>query len=271
MRGRCRFLSAGLLTALLAACENRLPNPYPETGVAPVITFPVTDNETPYSRCLASLADPSLRNRPTFAIGDVSDKTGQVNYDEDGHALSQGVSEMVMSAFAKTGVVNLVERFDLRISLGELQLTQNRLVDRQMSDFQLRPYDFLVLGALTELNYNIISEGVGLRIAGIGGGARTVVINVALDLRVVVPTTLQVAYITSLQKQVLGIEVAGDVFRFFGNTFVEFDAGRIQNEPLQLGVRSVVEMAVYQTMTEFLGLPVEPGCSLERPGHITSY
>jgi hypothetical protein len=44
---------------------------------------------------------------------------------------------------------------------------------------------------------------------------------------------------------------------------VEFNAGHIQNEPLQLGVRSVVEMAVYQIMTDYLGLPVSTGCSIE--------
>jgi curli production assembly/transport component CsgG/holdfast attachment protein HfaB len=68
--------------------------------------------------------------------------------------------------------------------------------------------------------------------------------------------------VSSLQKQVLGYEVQANVFSFFGDYLVEFDAGRIQNEPLQLGVRAVVEMAVYQTLTDFLGLPKSPECEL---------
>jgi len=91
------------------------------------------------------------------------------------------------------------------------------------------------------------------------------VINVALDLRVVDSKSFSVAYVSSLQKQIYGFEVEANVFRFFGTQLVEFDAGRIQNEPLQLGVRSVVEMAVYQIMTEFLGLPKVGQCDLVEP------
>jgi curli biogenesis system outer membrane secretion channel CsgG len=67
-----------------------------------------------------------------------------------------------------------------------------------------------------------------------------------------------------LQKQIFGYEVEANIFRFFGSRLVEFNAGRIQNEPLQLGVRSVVEMAVYQIMTDYLGLPASQGCAVER-------
>jgi curli production assembly/transport component CsgG/holdfast attachment protein HfaB len=56
--------------------------------------------------------------------------------------------------------------------------------------------------------------------------------------------------------------VEADVFRFFGNTLVEFDAGSVRNEPLQIAVRSVIEMFVYQMMTEGFGLPSTPECQL---------
>ena len=39
---------------------------------------------------------------------EVADKTGQINYDDNGHALTQGVSEMVISALYKTSMVRLV-------------------------------------------------------------------------------------------------------------------------------------------------------------------
>src|SRR5690606_513678 len=120
------------------------------------------------------------------------------------------------------------------------------------------------------LNYNITSGGAQLFIRGIGGGARTVVINVALDMRVINAKNFTVPYTTSLQKQIYGFEVEANVFRFFGSTLVEFDAGQIRNEPLQLGVRSVVEMAVYQIMTDFLGLPGTPECGVVKTDHFTS-
>lgn len=251
----------------LAACA-RGPAFYPEEGAKPVFSFAVTDNPTPYTQCLAELRQDGVNNLPRFAVGEISDKTGQYNIDEGGSELTQGVAEMVMSAFAKTRMARLVERFDLRIPLAELQLAQRNLSTRPSSDFVLMPFDFLVLGALTELNYNIVSEGASLHVQGVGAGARNVIINVALDLRVVDAKTFEVLYVASLQKQVMGVEVQANIFRFFGNTLVEFDAGRIRNEPLQLGVRSVVEMAVHQIMTEFLGLPVAEGCDLVRSSYM---
>lgn len=243
-----------------------------KTGVQPSFNFPVTNNDTPYSQCLKDLQPIKAINLPTFAVGEVADKTGQINYDENGHALTQGVSEMVISALAKSKKARLVERLDLRIPLAEVKLAEQGRLTRKIEDYgRLPASDFIVVGALTELNYNIISGGTQLFVKGIGGGARTVVINVALDLRVVDSKSFRVRYVSSLQKQIYGYEVEANVFRFFGDTLVEFDAGMIRNDPLQLGVRSVVEMAVYQIMTEFIGLPVAPSCGLVETDHMATY
>lgn len=232
-------------------------------GVEPLYSYPVTSNPTPYSQCLQALRQVKVSNVPIFSVGEVADKTGQVNYEENGHALTQGVSEMVVSALYKTGKARLVERLDLRIPLAELKLAEQGRLSRTADTYvRLPASDFIIAGALTELNYNIISSGARLFVKGSGAGARSVVINVALDLRVINARDFTVPYVASLQKQIYGYEVEAGVFRFFGNTLVEFDAGAIRNEPIQLGVRSVVEMAVYQLMTDFLGLPVAPGCSL---------
>lgn len=258
---------AGSLT--LGACAT---GPYPHDGVQPAYSFPVTTNDTPYSQCLRELSSVAGNNLPTFAVGEVADKTGQVNYDENGYALSQGVSEMVISALSKTHKVNLVERLDLRIPLAEVKLAEQGRLTRPVDTYiQLPASDFVIAGALTELNYNIVSEGAQLFIDGIGGGGRTVVINVALDMRVIDSRNFTVPYVVSLQKQIYGFEVEANVFRFFGDTLVEFDAGRIRNEPLQLGVRSVIEMGVYQIMTDFLGLPTSESCRLVETDHMSSY
>ncbi|WP_299399944.1 CsgG/HfaB family protein [Pelagibius sp.] len=258
-------MAAGLA---LSACAGP---PFPDTGVPPVFSFPVTSNHTPYSQCLSSLAEAPGANLPVFSVGEVADKTGQVNYDDNGHALSQGVSEMVISALWKTRKARLIERLDLRIPLAEMKLSEQGRLGRGLTEYELPASDFIVVGALTELNYNITSGGARLFVNGIGGGGRTVVINVALDLRVVNARNFSVAYATSLQKQIYGFEVEANVFRFFGNTLIEFDAGLIRNEPLQLGVRSVVEMGVYLLMTDFLGLPAIQGCDLVETDHFAGY
>jgi curli production assembly/transport component CsgG/holdfast attachment protein HfaB len=145
-----------------------------------------------------------------------------------------------------------------------MKLAEQRKLQRGIDEYMLPASDFILVGALTELNYNIVSGGARLFIQGAGAGVRTVVINVALDLRVVDARNFSVPYSTSLQKQIYGFEVEANVFRFFGNRLVEFDAGVIRNEPLQLGVRSVVEMGIYQVMTDFLRLSKIEGCEVEK-------
>lgn len=255
--------AASVISALmLTACTQTI-----ETGrsIAPLVGPPVTDNVTPYSVCLAALAADPKTNRPTFAVGHISDKTGKKAYDmvNDSTELSQGVSEMVISALFRTRQVNLAERLDPRVALAEQQLIDQNLIKRPARPVDVAPAHFLVLGALTELNYNIQSGGQRLYIAGLGGSRRVAVINVGLDLRLVDMASFGTVYVTSLQKQIIGVETEAGIFRFFGDQFVEFDAGRVRNEPLQLGVRSVVEMAVYQILTEGLGLPAEQrrGCA----------
>jgi curli biogenesis system outer membrane secretion channel CsgG len=245
----------------LGACSH---GPYPSGGVKPVFSFPVTNNDTPYSACLSALGNVPATNLPVFAVGEVADKTGQIDRTNNSTVFSQGITEMMISAFQKTRRATLVERFDLRVPLAEARMTQLKLTNEKSGPtMPVRSSNFVVMGALTELNYNIVSDGAGLFISGVGANGRTVVINVGLDVRVVNSQSFEVVYVSSLQKQIFGYEVEANIFRFFGSRLVEFNAGHIQNEPLQLGVRSVVEMAVYQIMTDYLGLPASPRCSIE--------
>ena len=259
---KLKSISATIIAgALLSGCAGSVATH--SNGVQPSFSYPVTSNYTPYTQCLAQLAQLPGDNVPTFTVGEILDKTGQRDIESDGMVLTQGVTEMVMSALWRTRKVRLVERFDLRIPLAEQEMVRQGIMARTYPEGPtVRPTNFVVLGALTELNYNIVSQGAGLFVGGVGAGARSVVINVGLDLRVVNPVTFDVPYVTTLQKQISGFEVEANVFRFFGDQLVEFDAGRIENEPLQLGVRSVVEMATHQIMTDFLGLPASPECEL---------
>ncbi len=266
-----RLILSLLPVTALAGCAGMAPGD--ATGVKPLVVYPVTSNDTPYSQCLRRLQTVPASNLPVFAVGEIGDKTGQVAYyDKAGNNLTQGAAEMVMSALYKTGKANLVERYDLRLPLAEVKLAEQNRLNRGVEAFgKLPASDFILVGALTELNYNIVTGGAGLRVAGVGGGTRMAVVNVALDLRVVNARNFSVAYVSSLQKQIYGYEVQADVFRFFDSTYLELEAGHVRNEPLQLGVRSVAEMAVYQIMTDFLRLPRDPSCALVENDHMSSY
>ncbi len=262
--GRFSLGLAALLSAsLLAGCTTAGSIPARQ-HISPLVGPPVTDNNTPYSRCLAGLASVPGDNLPVIAVGDIRDKTGQrvaTNYSGS-TVLSQGVSEMLISALYKTRKVSIAERLDIGVTALEQKIGQMGMLARGPVDVKAPATNFVILGALTELNYNIVSDGARLFVAGIGGGSKRVVINVGLDLRVVESRTLRTVYVTSLQKQIVGYEFEAGIYRFFGNQLVEFDAGRLKNEPLQVGVRSVVEMAAFQIMTEGFKLPAPEDCAL---------
>ncbi|ELB2907706.1 hypothetical protein QNE33_003203, partial [Vibrio alginolyticus] len=249
-------ISTLILSLLATGCSNGLK--YESDIVEPYFSSPVLTNETPYSKCLSSLSNIKADKLPVFTVGQVVDKTGQLSYStfNDSTALSQGVSEMIISALYKTKRVVLTERLDIRVPIAEQQLYENGAFKGETKKLSAIPANFVVLGALTELNYNILSDGARLYIGLIGGGVRRAVINVGIDLRLVDVRTLQTIYVSSLQKQVIGFEVETGVYRFFDNQLVEFDAGSVKNEPLQLGVRSVIEIAVYNMLVEGLKFPL---------------
>ncbi|WP_227370839.1 CsgG/HfaB family protein [Halomonas sp. M20] len=247
---------AWCLAGMMSGCATVEPD---FNTVMPVTGPPVTSNNTPYSECLAALDDIKGANRlPVIAVGQIADKTGQRTYSTltESTALTQGVSEMLISALFKSGKVELTERLDVRVPLAEQQLVERKAMAYAPVPIAVLPANFTILGALTELNYNIASGGTRLYVSGIGASVRTAVINVGLDLRLVDVRSFRTLYVSTLQKQIVGYEVEAGVFRFFGNQLIEFDSGAVRNEPLQLGVRSVVEMGAYQILTEGLGLPV---------------
>ena len=149
-RGVLRALVLSVSAVALAGCVATGKEP---EGIAPIYTYPVTNNDTPYSQCLTELSSVEADNLPVFSVGEVADKTGQINYEENGNAISQGISEMVISALYKTRKANLVERLDLRIPLAEVKLAEQKRLNRDVEEFSDLPAsDFIIVGALTELN-----------------------------------------------------------------------------------------------------------------------
>jgi len=235
----------------------------------PIGNAPVTSNPTPYSTALYCLADYARRYNlpsPRMAVGRISDYTGSISSD-GGRQITQGASLMANTALAKAGA-RIVERYDTSVS--ELELIGDDVPNGAPQDAAFRRIlagqvpgsDFYVVGGITEVNYNIRSGGFDIAGGEVGqnGGSglitgKVFVMNVAIDLRLVQTTTLEVVDVVSYQKQIVGREVSAGVFDFLNGNVFDISAGTSGLEPVQLAVRALVERATVEFMANLYGAP----------------
>lgn len=272
---RTKTASLVVAAAALSACVS--PSAGPSGYYAQLIgNAPVTSNPTPYSSALYCLADYARRYNlpsPRMAVGRISDYTGTISAD-GGRQVTQGASLMANSALAKAGA-RLVERYDTSVSELELRYANNRLIGddqpngqpqdgghRRIIAGQVPGSDFYIVGGITEVNYNIRSAGfdvAGGQVKQNGGSGlvngRVFVMNIAIDLRLVQTTTLEVVDVVSYQKQIIGREVSAGVFDFLNGNVFDISAGSSGLEPVQLAVRALVERASVEFMANLYGAP----------------
>ncbi|WP_295708319.1 holdfast anchoring protein HfaB [uncultured Brevundimonas sp.] len=267
-----------LATALLlSACASPVAGPSGRYAT-PIGNAPVTSNPTPYSTALFCLADYARRYdlpSPRMAVGRISDYTGTVSAD-GGRQITGGASLMATSALAKAGA-RIVERYDTSVSELELRYANTKLIGDLAADAkspedtqyrrilagQVPGSDFYIVGGITEVNYNIRSGG--FEVAGaeadtetpLSGaiGYRTFVMNIAMDLRLIQTTTLEVVDVVSYQKQIIGREISAGVFDFLNGNVFDISAGSSGTEPVQLAVRALVERATIEFMANLYGAP----------------
>ncbi len=248
-------LSLGGCISTSAGSDGRYATPI---GDAPVIT-----NQTPYSRALMCIGSyNSGRPAPRIAVGQIADYTGKMEADGGGRKITQGAALMAISALAKAGV-HLVERYDTSVAELELKYANNKLIgDAQHDEGYRRIFagsiagsDYYLVGGVTELNYNIRSTGDSAywadtnAKAAANADAKTYVMNVGLDLRLVDTKTLEVVDVISYQKQIVGRELQAGVFDILGTHIFDIGAGDSALEPIQLAVRAVIERAVLEMMS----------------------
>lgn len=234
----------------------------------------VRANTTPLESAFACLARGiEARRQPqlTIAVGDVKDYTGRYSQQE-GSTITQGGPLMVYSALGKLGpAIRVAERFDTRIAELELAYIDRRqlgdgedhVLDSGKGKSQVPwvPYfggsiqrsDYYIIGGITELNYNIQSGGFEFAINNSGIKNRTYTMNIGADLRIVDTKSLRVVKTVSLEKQITGYEVGADTFRFFGNRLFDVNVGAKNQEPLQLGVRTVLEQGTLELVSAVAG------------------
>ena len=283
---RPRVKAVALMTACavaLCGCVSPVAGPAGRYAT-PIGNAPVIANPTPYSRalvCLGEYARANHRLSPRIAVGRISDYTGKEEADGSGRKLTQGASLMAISALAKSGA-NLVERYDTSVSELELKYANNKLITdgapagpnaptdyRKIMAGQVAGSDFFLVGGITELNFNIRSSGLDASAGNTAstksaqGSGQLYVMNVGLDLRLVDTRTLQVVDVESYQKQIVGRQVGIGLFDVLDGHVFNVSAGEGGLEPIQLGVRSVIERAVLEMMANLYGAP-GPDICLDR-------
>ncbi len=266
--------------ALLSGCISATAGPN-GTYATPIGNAPVTANPTPYSAALYCMADYARRYSlpsPRIAVARISDYTGTVSAD-GGRQITGGASLMAMTALAKSGA-HIVERYDTSVSEMELRYANNRLIGdegpagpgdtqfRRILAGQVPGSDFYIVGGITEVNYNIRSGGFDaaggeatsntpLSVAFAG---KSYVMNIAIDLRLVQTTTLEVVDVISYQKQIIGREISAGVFDFLNGNVFDISAGEGGLEPVQLAVRALIERATVEFMANLDGAPGPEVC-----------
>ena len=274
-RGR-KFLIAPLILLLagvsLGGCISQSADSDGRYTV-PIGGSPVISNETPYSQALRCMATYTAARPLRIAVGQIADYTGKNESDNSGRKLTQGAALMAMSALSKAGV-QLVERFDTSVAEMELKYANNKLIGddgkpqagpgdyRRIMAGSIPGSDYYLVGGITELNFNIRSEGANgdggqTTTNGIKGSASAslYVMNVGLDLRLVDTNTLQVVDVISYQKQIIGHQIQAGVFDFMGQTFFDASVGESALEPVQLAVRSVIERATLEMTSRLFRAP----------------
>lgn len=261
--------------ALLSGCISASAGPQ-GLYATPIGNAPVTANPTPYSAALYCMADYARRYNlpsPRIAVGRIADYTGTVSAD-GGRQVTGGASLMAMTALAKSGA-RITERYDTSVSEMELRYANNRLIGDDgpggADDVQYRRIlagsvpgtDFYIIGGITEVNYNIRSGGIDVAagqansstpLSGAFAG-KSYVMNIAIDLRLVQTTSLEVVDVVSYQKQIIGREISAGVFDFLNGNVFDISAGEGGLEPVQLAVRALIERATVEFMANLYGAP----------------
>lgn len=268
-----------IITLILSGCTPIVK----KSSIEPLKGSPVIKTETPYTstlQCIGNAIPENKKKTIVISVEKIPDKTGKFNYNEDGYKITQGAEDMMISAIAKTNAFRMVERLNLTITQYELDyafkhllkdanqeeniVTSSGKVGRAVTSGMLLGSDYIVAGSVTELNFNVGSGGFDLSIAGYGVGWRAFWVDVAMDLRVIDTATTEIVLSIPLRKQVWGYENKAGLVRFFGETFYDISAGGLQQERMQIAVRSIIEDAAGMMAIYLYDLPADTCADVEK-------
>lgn len=249
--------------ALLAGCvQSGMEPPAPKKayiGAVPVMT------RTPVDAALACLSTrPEVKRfSKVFGVHIVSDQTQRFNSEETGGFVPRDSAGMLVSLLQKAGVKQ-VNRSNTAVSEWEIAKAReqilgdggNTTVGNQTLPFRplvkgtIRGSDYVIDGAITQLDFNTYSDGIEASVGGLGGGARSFAITAAIDLRVTDTRTTRIVKAESYSKQAVGHEVFASVFRFFSDELFDVKIGGKNQEGLQAAIRWVLADATYDIVSD---------------------
>lgn len=251
-----KTLAMGIAVIALTGCTALTPLTRPKAefhGPVPIA------NSTPHDEALVCLSKTAqVRNSGIMlAVHTIADQTNKFNADE-GSFVPRDAAAMLITALQKAGV-NQVNRTNTVVTEWEIARAKEQLlgdggtstVGNQTVEFRpvtkgsIRGSDYVIDGAMTQLDFNTYSGGAEATIGGIGGGARVFALTVAADLRVTNTRSTRIVRAGSYAKQAMGTEVFASVFRFFANEMFDVKIGDKSQEGLHAGVRWLMAEAAY--------------------------
>ena len=256
-----KLFAATALAVSLAGCtslSSPMSRPHDEFhGPVPVATA------TPADEALVCLSKSSeVRNSGiVLAVHTITDQTNKFNADEGGF-VPRDTAAMLVTALQKAGVAQ-VNRSNTVVTEWEIARAQEQIlgdggpqtVGNQTVDFRpvergsIRGSDYVIDGALTQLDFNTYSGGAEAVIGGLGGGARVFALTAAADIRVTDTQSTRIVRAGSYAKQAVGTEIYASVFRFFSNEMFDIKIGEKSQEGLHAGVRWLLAEAAYDIVS----------------------
>ncbi|MEN8218379.1 MAG: CsgG/HfaB family protein [Pseudomonadota bacterium] len=244
------LIMLSLLTTLIVGCggNNRS---QPTNG-------PITDdvgaveNETVYTyglKCVGNeITKSGQAEKVIVAVDIIKDKTVK---DFDVSALTQGASEMAMTALAKVGALEIIDRIPGE-NLGHVQISKNE-PGKTVGD--ILPSHVFLAGAITEYNKDLRNRRWGFdffrNLLDVGMSGSHNVINVAMDLRLVASgkgkilrNSKKELLVLSLQNNIVTRSYKGDLFRTWSNIGGGGNVGFKINDPQHLAVREIIDRGV---------------------------
>ena len=204
-------------------------------------------NVTVATQLLAALDEPADADKPSIAIYNIADRTGQ-RQETGSSVVTQGATDMLITALARSRQFKVLDRTSLGDFMNEQQLqAEDRLASGEGPNVgQMTGADYIINGAITEYQVDKTSGGLGISIGGLGGTKEKAVAKTAIDLRVVDTTTAEVVWARSLKDEIEGERVGLQAFSFMGDNIVEFETGEGKQEVINLVVRTLLEEAVFE-------------------------
>ena len=237
--------------------------------VEPIGLSKVTTNDTVFSSALKCFGGVIVTKPKLYiAVGEIKDLTGTSTF-QSGSKVTNAATDMMITALGKANVPQ-VERINTTIPRGEIEFAMKKMLGpaskkfgfKELPSGQIRSSDYYIIGSISELNILDVST-TELKIPKLGVGGRTMVINIAMDLRMVKTESMTIYKTVSYQQQLIAREFKNGLFgmRISSDQFVALFQKR-QVQPVHLAVRSIVEYATINLITTVYNLNLDL-CALE--------